>query len=154
MAVSSQKLFFVNVGNHTAVALFPGHSHLQSLIACSMQIWQGKAGEMWSRVVPSGRQMVDTQGVVPNENFDALSCTVHPKTGLHVRGFTRQATNTACCSKCQGRIDVKQVLYRLSTWPRVSTLCLPDDIACDQVSQAFPCHICILQAIKHWWWWE
>ena len=34
-------------------------SHLQSLIACSMQIWRGKAWGIWSRVI-SGRQRVDT----------------------------------------------------------------------------------------------
>ena len=44
------------------LASFPGYSHLQYLIACSMQIRRGKAWEIWSRVVPSGRQVqrVDT----------------------------------------------------------------------------------------------
>jgi len=36
------------------------------------------------------------------------------------------------------------------TTPGVSTLCLPDVTACDQISQAFPLRICILQAIKYW----
>jgi len=31
-------------------------------------------------------------------------------------------------------------------------LCLPDIIACDMISQAFPLHICTLQAIKDWRW--
>ena len=44
------------------LASFPSHSHCQYLIACSMQIWWGKAWEIWSRVVTSGRQRVDTQG--------------------------------------------------------------------------------------------
>ena len=52
------------------LASFPGYSHLQYLIACSMQIRRGKAWEIWSRVVPSGRQVqrVDTWGVVLNGN--------------------------------------------------------------------------------------
>ena len=29
------------------VASFPGHSHLQSLISCSVQVWRGKAWEIW-----------------------------------------------------------------------------------------------------------
>jgi len=33
---------------------------------------------------------------------------------------------------------------------RVSTLCLFDVITCDQNSQAFPFHICILQEIRRW----
>jgi len=36
------------------------------------------------------------------------------------------------------------------TAPHVSTICPPNDTAHDQISQAFPLHICILQAIKHW----
>ena len=36
--------------------------------------------------------------------------------------------------------------------PPVSTPCLPDIIAHDQISQAFPHHICILQVIKYWQW--
>jgi len=34
----------------------------------------------------------------------------------------------------------------------VSTICLPDVIARDQISQAFPLHIYILKAIKYWRW--
>ena len=49
------------------LASFPGCSHLQYLIACSMQIRRGKAWEISSRAVTSGRQKVDTRGAVPNE---------------------------------------------------------------------------------------
>ena len=38
------------------------------------------------------------------------------------------------------------------TAPHVSTTCLPDFIVCDQISQAFPLRMCILQAIKYWRW--
>ena len=37
------------------LASFPGRSHLQYLIAYSMQIRRGKVWEIWSRVVTSGR---------------------------------------------------------------------------------------------------
>ena len=50
------------------IASFPGRSHLQYLIACSMQIRRRKAWEIWSRAVTSGRQMVDTRGAVPNSS--------------------------------------------------------------------------------------
>ena len=52
-----------------SVASFPGRSHLQYLIAYSMQIRMGKAWEIWSRAVTSGRQMVDTRGVVPDSSI-------------------------------------------------------------------------------------
>ena len=42
-------------------------SHLQYLIAYSMQIWRGKAWEFWSREVMSGRQKEDTREAVPDE---------------------------------------------------------------------------------------
>jgi len=51
--------------NAENVASFPGRSHLQCLIAYSMQICSEKAWEIWSW---SGRQMVDTRGVVPNSS--------------------------------------------------------------------------------------
>jgi len=45
-------------------SLNQGCSHLQYVITCSMQIQKGKAWEIWSHVVMSGRQRVDTRGVV------------------------------------------------------------------------------------------
>jgi len=50
------------------LASFPGGSHLQYLIAYSMQIRRGKAWETLSRAVTSGRQMVDTRGAVPDSS--------------------------------------------------------------------------------------
>ena len=50
------------------LASFPGRSHLQYLIAYSMQIWRGKAWEIWSCAITSGRQMVDTRGAVPDSS--------------------------------------------------------------------------------------
>ena len=49
------------------LASFPGRSHLQYLIAYSTQIRRGKAWEISSRAVTSGRQKVDTRGAVPYE---------------------------------------------------------------------------------------
>jgi len=51
------------------IASFPGHSHLQYLIAYSMQIQRGKAWEMWLCAFMSGRQKVDIRGAVPDEEF-------------------------------------------------------------------------------------
>jgi len=45
---------------------------------------------------------------------------------------------------------MKWELLQSGTVPGVSTLCLPDVTTHDQISQAFPLCICILQAIKHW----
>ena len=50
------------------MASFPGCSHLQYLIAYSMQIQRRKAWEIWSHAVTSGRQMVDVWGAVPNSS--------------------------------------------------------------------------------------
>jgi len=50
------------------VASFPGRSHLQYLIAYSMQIRRGKAWEISSRAITSGRQKVDTRGAVPDSS--------------------------------------------------------------------------------------
>jgi len=46
---------------------FPDCSHLQYLFTCTMQIRRRKAWEIWSHAFMSGRQRVDTQGVVPDE---------------------------------------------------------------------------------------
>ena len=43
-------------------------------------------------------------------------------------------------------------LLWLGTAPHVSTLRLPDVIARDQISQAFPLRVCILQVIQDWRW--
>ena len=42
------------------IALLPGHSHLQYLIAYSMQIRRGKAWDIWLCVVMSGGQRIGT----------------------------------------------------------------------------------------------
>ena len=44
------------------------------LINCfQYEIWRGKACEIWSRALTSGRQMVDTQGAVPNRYNTSLA---------------------------------------------------------------------------------
>jgi len=115
-----------------------------------MQIWKGKAWEIWSHVVISGRPMVDTYRVVPNEESqrsETLPGTVSPRTGgqgiykvvQYCLFFTMPGTG-------QHKTGIIMVghhppcVYLQSTWrhymhvmisPRPSPLC-----------------ICILQAIK------
>ena len=60
-----------------------------------------------------------------------LSCIVRPKAGRDVREF-----DTIPCS--QHRSTQNRYYNLLGTAPRVSPICLPDVIACDQISQAFP----------------
>ena len=55
---------------HVRTQTIPTHQHL---IACSMQ---GKDWGIWSCAVPSGRQMVDTQAVEPNEESQCPTCSV------------------------------------------------------------------------------
>jgi len=62
----TMELVLMCTGSYT-LASFPGRSHLQYLIAYSMQIRRGKAWEISSRAVTSGRQKVDTRGAVPDE---------------------------------------------------------------------------------------
>ena len=45
-------------------------------ITCSVQMWRGKALEIWSCAVMSGRQRVDRLGPVLMKDLDALSCDV------------------------------------------------------------------------------
>ena len=49
-----------------------GHFHLQYLIAYSMQIRRGKAWEIWSRAVTSGRLVLDTWGTVSDEESQSF----------------------------------------------------------------------------------
>ena len=62
------------------IASLPDHSHLQYLIAYSMQIQREKAWEIWTHVVMSGKQRVDTRGWCPTR-LEALSCTIGPRAG-------------------------------------------------------------------------
>ena len=116
------------------LASFPGHSHLQYLIACSMQIWRGKAWEIWSHAMTSGRQRVDTWGATPNKPF-----LVKPGPRQHQCSlFTTPGTG-----QCEtGILTVRhQPLC-------VSTLCLPDVTTRDQISQAFLLYISTLQRLE------
>jgi len=60
-----------------SIASFPGRSHLQYLIAYSIQIWRGKAWEIWSSAVTSGRHIVDTWGPCPTVVIP-VSCRTMP----------------------------------------------------------------------------
>ena len=85
------------------VASFPGRSHLQYLIAYSMQIRRGKAWEIWSRAVTSGRQMVDTRGAVPTQFAPSTVSGVYFSVAL-ITGITGKALRKiiahSTCRKC------------------------------------------------------
>ena len=87
---------------HVRTQTIPTHQHL---IAHSMQ---GKDWEIWSCAVPSGRQMVDTQAVEPNEESQCPTCTVHPKTGC--QSVCKADDQYRLLFMTQGRINTKQVL--------------------------------------------
>jgi len=113
------------------------------LIAYSMQIRRGKAWEIWTCAVTSGRQKVDTRGAVPKEEslkpFLVLSVL-----GLEARELARQSQYHPSFIARLGQFHLKWKLLLPGTAPRVSTICLPDVTAHDQISQAFPLRICIL----------
>ena len=99
-------------------------------------IRRGKAWEIWSRVMSSSRHKVDTRGAVPNEESQrpVLYCPSNGWISERLQGrrsirslFTTPGTD-------QHETGILKVGHR----PRVSTICLPDVIACDQISQAFP----------------
>ena len=76
--------------------------------------------------------MVDTQGVEPNEESQCPTCTVHPMAGcqsVHVQG--RRSIPFIVHDAGTDRRETGII-----TGPRVSTLCLPDVIAHDQISHA------------------
>ena len=58
-------VYFQNHVQQIVHIFVPRPFHLQSLITCSVQIRKGKAWEIWSCVVTSGRERIDTWGVVP-----------------------------------------------------------------------------------------
>ena len=93
-----------------------------------MQVWWGKALEIWSHAVMSGRQRVDTQGAVHNEESQST--------------FLYNQSEGWRPEHYQGSINT------------VRHSCLPDVTTHDLISQSFPLRICILQAIKYrrWGW--
>ena len=115
------------------------------MIACRIQAPRRKTWEIWSRAVTSGRQKVDTQGVVPGEESQSLLCTIRAG---------RQSINEAASILfiVYNARDGSTELLWLGTTFHESTLCLPDVTTHDQISQAFSLCICILQAIKDWRW--
>ena len=70
-----------------------------------------------------------------------MSCTISLR--AEARALARQHQHCLLFRSTHNR-------FLSGTASRVSTLCLPDVTAHDQVSQAFPLCICILQAIKYW----
>ena len=126
------------------LASFPGRSHRQYFIASSM-----KCGG--ARPLRSGQvrcHQVDTwRRVVPNEESQ------HPVLYCPSKGWMSE--------RSQGRRSFVVHNARdgsMRTAPHVSTICLSEVIACDQISQAFPTASIsllpyfILEVMKYWWW--
>ena len=109
----------------------------------------GKAWDIWSCVVTSGRQRVDTWAWLSNSCFmlnHPWHCeqrmVLHDAAIAIVLASSRQTDSTR-----KGFEILCQVLP-----PMCVPSGLPDITASDQISQAFPLYICILQAIKYWRW--
>ena len=76
-----------------------------------MQMWRGKAWEIWSRDVTSCRQRVDTQpGAVPDDRRISEPFLVLSVRGLEAKVLARQHQYTVRHSWRQGRFNMKQEL--------------------------------------------
>jgi len=82
--------------------------------------------------------------------LEAISCSVCLKAGR--QGFRRQQQYCSLFMTPrtgQHKMGIIMVGHRP---PHVATICLPNVTAHDQIFQAFPLHICILQAIEYCRW--
>ena len=103
----------------TGLASFPGRSHLQYLIAYSMQIRRGKAWEIWSCVVMSGKQRVDTWAM----NLEVFSCTISVSVGG--QSISKAASILFVIHGTRDESTQSRNCYCRATAP-VFTLCPPD----------------------------
>jgi len=117
---------------------FPGRSHLQYLITYGMQIRRGKAREIWSRAVTSGRQ----KGVVPVE--ESRSPFLYYRSEGGGQSVSKAVSILSIVHSARDGLTRNGNYYCQAPPPRVSTICLPDITARDKISQAFPLRICIL----------
>ena len=83
------------------------------------------------------------------KNLEALYCNVSLRDGGP--SLTRQCQYRSSFTT-PGLFRHKTGVITVRHCPCVSTLCLPDVTARDQISHAFPVYICILQVIKYWRW--
>jgi len=118
-----------------------------------MQIRRGKVWEIWSCVVKSGRQKVDTRGAVPN---CSNSCFVLPNPKQRTVPIAHLA-NVLSSSSDQMGISRKgfKFLHHASATTHVSTFCLPDITTRNQSYNQIPrpsLHSYIMLAIKDWRW--
>ena len=81
-----------------------------------------------------------------DKGSQSLPCNVCHRVGGQAASILFVVCNT------RGLVNAKLELLWLDTAPHVSTVCLADVITHEQISQAFPLNICILQAIKYWRW--
>ena len=115
------------------LASFPGRFHRQYFIASSMKYGRGRPGR-------SGHircHQVDTWlthgGRCPTKNLDVLCCTVRTMAGYQ---SVRKADDQYRSLFTTPRTERHET--GILTAPCVSTIYLPDVIARDQISQAFP----------------
>ena len=102
-------------------------------------IWRGKAREIWSWAITSGRQLVWGRC----QQRISKPILVMSVTGLEDKSIHKAASIQFDFRNVRGLFDVKQELIWLATAPCVYNICLPDDITRDQISQVFPLCICI-----------
>ena len=117
------------MGLQSDLASFSGRSHLQYFITCSIQTWREKAWEIWSCAVMLDRHMGGGAWQISRPE--------------HSQGSLLFTTPEMVRRKI-GIATVSTVGYH----PCVSTLCLSNVTAHDQISQAFPLCICILQILE------
>ena len=90
------------------------------------EIRWGKAWEIWSRVVPSGRRMVDTRRAVPNEESrHPVLCCLSKRWMSERKPFARRMIDTVCCSQHCGRIDVTSIYPPPPPPPPPPRVCVP-----------------------------
>ena len=109
-----------------------GSQTIQYSFACSMQIWRRKAWEIPSHAVTSGRQRVDRQEAVLDEVLKFfLSCTISRRAG----GQSISKVASIPLFPTPGLVQHEMGIIYVAA-PCLSTLCLLDVTARDQISQA------------------
>ena len=111
-----------------SLASFPGFHILQILMTCSMEKWREGLGDLvtcWCDV-----KIIDTWGQCRQRI--SRQCLVKK-----LKTTTFEGRHHSLFGRLEA--DQRKVLsYNDQALPCPSTLCLPDIITCDQISQAFP----------------
>jgi len=116
--VPGRSLFYPHSMPFSILALFQA---IPTYGLCSMQVRRGKTWEIWSCVMTSGRQMVDTRGVVPNHRNSHLCQPVHWRCKFKL--YWCCLPNALGPQHCDGHYNGFEILLS-GTNPCVSTVCL------------------------------